>query len=489
MLVKRAAGVAVVSFWVVMNGWLLQRQLSAPPAPIALPAIRALAGPVEEWWGIYYRGEKIGYATQAIRPGEPGYRIADYAIMRLRLLDTTRTAVTRLNVEVDPEWALERFDFDLQSDGVRFKARGRAAAGRLVLEVESAGHATKREIPLTQTPYLPAALKPFIATQQLQPGKEYYFSTFDPASLSQQVTTVVVEGREQIRVGDRTEPAMRVRQKFRGISVVSWLDGAGGTLREESPAGFTLVRQSPNEAKAMPSGPRAVPLDLIAATAIAPDRPVEHPERLRRMRLRLGGVETMNFPMLGLGRQKLRGDVLEIRREELQDLRFVRLPVRDRMLASYLQPTPFLQSDHPKIRDLASRIVGRERDAREAAERIRRWVHRELAKQPTVSVPNALQVLELKRGDCNEHTVLFNALARAAGLPAKTVVGVAYVRNAFYYHAWSEVWLGQWVSLDATLDQFPADAAHVKFLEGDIDRQIDVLQLIGRLSIRVIEAS
>jgi hypothetical protein len=30
---------------------------------------------------------------------------------------------------------------------------------------------------------------------------------------------------------------------------------------------------------------------------------------------------------------------------------------------------------------------------------------------------------------------------------------------------------------------------HVKFIEGEIDRQIDILQLIGNLKIDVIEAS
>ena len=35
----------------------------------------------------------------------------------------------------------------------------------------------------------------------------------------------------------------------------------------------------------------------------------------------------------------------------------------------------------------------------------------------------------------------------------------------------------------------PADATHVKFVEGDIDRQVDILQLIGNLKIQVIEAS
>ena len=98
-------------------------------------------------------------------------------------------------------------------------------------------------------------------------------------------------------------------------------------------------------------------------------------------------------------------------------------------------------------------------------------------------------MLQTKKGDCNEHTVLFNALAKAAGVPARTAVGVVHLRGAFYYHAWSEVWLGEWISIDAALNQFPADPTHIKFLEGEIDRQIDILQLIGNLKIQIIEAS
>ena len=165
------------------------------------------------------------------------------------------------------------------------------------------------------------------------------------------------------------------------------------------------------------------------------------------------------------------------------------LPSQDKRLVSFLQPTPFLQSDNPAIGSLAGEIIGAEKDARKAALRIKDWVYKNIAKKPTISIPNALEVLQTRKGDCNEHAVLFNALARAAGIPAKTVVGVVYMRGAFYYHAWSEVWLGDWVSLDPVFNQFPADVTHVKFLEGDIDRQIDILRLIGNLKIAVIEAS
>ena len=484
MLVKRSIGVAIVLFWCLMTFLLLKRQWWTAPAPINLRGVEAITEVSEEWWSIHYRGEKIGYASQTIEPKVPGYRLKDESLLRLNLLGTSQTAATRLSMEVDKEWVLENFDFDLQSNELRFRARGRVAPGKLILEVVSAGNSTRQELPLTQPPYLSAALKPLAATQQLEPGKEHFFSTFDPATLSNQITSLTIEGREEIRLGDRVEPAMRIRQRFKGLSVVSWIDGQGRTLKEESPGGFAIIRATRQEAKSL-DGSRSVPLDLISQTAVRPNAPIADPEAKDALRLKLSGFELANF-VLHSGRQRLDGDRLEIRRETFDPRKSFSVPLQDPRWKSFLQPTVFLQSDHPEIRSLAAKIIAGEKDALKAAIRIKNWVYREIAKVPTVSVPNALDVLKSRRGDCNEHTVLFNALARAAGIPARTAVGVVYLRDAFYYHAWSEVWLGEWISLDSVLNQFPADVTHVKFLEGDIDRQIDILQLIGNLKIEVL---
>ncbi len=485
MLVKRSIGVAIVIFWCLMNFLLLKRQLWTAPAPINLRGVEAITEDSEEWWSIHYRGEKIGYASQTIEPKAVGYRLKDESLLRLNLLGTSQTAATRLSMEVDKEWVLENFEFDLQSSDLRFRARGRVTPGKLMLEVISAGNSTRHELKLTQPPYLSAALKPLAATQQLEPGKEHFFSTFDPATLSNQITSLTIERREEIRLGDRIEPATRIRQRFKGLSVVSWIDGQGRTLKEESPGGFAIIRATRQDAKSL-DGSRSVPLDLISQTAVRPNAPIADPERKDSLRLKLSGFDLANFVLHG-GRQRLEGDRLEIRREIIDPRKSFSVPLQDPRWKSFLQPTAFLQSDHPDIRSLAAKIIAGQKDARLAAVRIKDWVYREIAKVPTVSVPNALDVLKSRRGDCNEHTVLFNALARAAGIPARTAVGVVYLRDAFYYHAWSEVWLGEWISLDSVLNQFPADVTHVKFLEGDIDRQIDILQLIGNLKIEVLE--
>jgi transglutaminase-like putative cysteine protease len=96
-------------------------------------------------------------------------------------------------------------------------------------------------------------------------------------------------------------------------------------------------------------------------------------------------------------------------------------------------------------------------------------------------------------GDCNEHTALYVALARAAGIPSRIAVGLVHVRGAFYYHAWPEVYLagpagrGAWWPVDPTFDQFPADATHVRLTRGGLDRQAALTQVLGRLKIDILE--
>jgi Transglutaminase-like enzymes, putative cysteine proteases len=115
-------------------------------------------------------------------------------------------------------------------------------------------------------------------------------------------------------------------------------------------------------------------------------------------------------------------------------------------------------------------------------------VYDHIQKIPVVSIPSAVDVLKTREGDCNEHTVLFTALARAAGIPAKMNVGIVYMNGRFYYHAWPAVYVGTWVDMDPTFGQTIADGTHIRLIEGDLNRQLDVIKLIGKIKLEVIEA-
>jgi transglutaminase-like putative cysteine protease len=155
-----------------------------------------------------------------------------------------------------------------------------------------------------------------------------------------------------------------------------------------------------------------------------------------------------------------------------------------------------IESDAPEIIAEAQLAVAGASSPRDRAERLTRYVNALLEKKPTISIPSALEVLRTKIGDCNEHTALYVAMARAAGIPARIAVGLVYMRGAqgaFYYHAWPEVYLdegngrGLWLPVDPTLNQFPADGTHLRLVRGGLEQQAAIVPLIGRLRITVLD--
>jgi transglutaminase-like putative cysteine protease len=253
------------------------------------------------------------------------------------------------------------------------------------------------------------------------------------------------------------------------------------TIKEESALGYVLMNESRTEALKRDTGGPVV--DIISLTMI-PSDPIKDSSQVTYLRARLKGVPLQGF-QLDNDRQKLREDVVEVRTEDRRAA--YRLPYSGKELADYLQPNALVQSDDKKIREQTARILSGEKNSVEAAKKLNDWVYSALKKKPVVSIPSAVEVLERREGDCNEHTTLYTALARAAGIPARMAAGIVYMENGFYYHAWPEVWVGTWMAVDPTFNQFPADATHIRFVTGNLDRQSDIIRLVGKLKVEVLE--
>jgi transglutaminase-like putative cysteine protease len=179
--------------------------------------------------------------------------------------------------------------------------------------------------------------------------------------------------------------------------------------------------------------------------------------------------------------------VLRVAREELPLAMPLPIAASDEARA-FLAPSPLIESDDAAIVARARAIVGDTRDAIAAARRLVDWVATHVEKAPTLTVPSAREVLSARRGDCNEHAALLTALARAAGIPARVVAGTVYAGDGFYYHAWTELWFGRWVSADSVFAQLPADATHVKLALGDAEHYATLAGMIGKLAFALEEA-
>ncbi|MFC1789208.1 transglutaminase-like domain-containing protein, partial [Thermodesulfobacteriota bacterium] len=151
----------------------------------------------------------------------------------------------------------------------------------------------------------------------------------------------------------------------------------------------------------------------------------------------------------------------------------------------FLMPSPFIESDHPKIENLANKILSADDSTVIKAKKLVAWLHNNIEKRPVLSLPDALATLENRVGDCNEHAVLLAALARASGIPAQIEAGLVYLNGRFYYHAWNLLYIGQWVTADSVLGQVPADVTHIRFSSGAMQKQLDLMGIIGKIKLKV----
>ena len=446
-------------------------------------------GSAAQWRGVYYRGEKIGFTVGQILPNDDGFELQEDGRLQMSLLGATSAAVLKTTARVDKAFALKSFNFSLDPGTGPIIVAGTLDGVTLTLAITSGGRTRQEVRTLAEPPALMLSFARRLASEGLTEGARHQWTMFDPATMRNAPVTVVVGAREVVRVDERPVPAFRVDLSFGGLQTTSWVTDTGEVVREESPMGLLTVAESSERAVAM-AVPRGVQVDLLEAAAVVPvsKQRIENPRDVQRLRLRLEGADLSSPDLQGVG-QRVDGDVIEIL--DARGLsrgawhRSTCRPTCSRSPSSKATP----RKSRPRPRARSRGITG----VRERAERLTRHVNALLEKKPTVSLPSALDVLRTRVGDCNEHTALFVALARAAGIPARISVGLVSVRSAFYYHAWPEIYVdegkgrGLWLPVDPTLNQFPADATHLRLARGGLDKQVAILPLIGRVKMTILD--
>jgi hypothetical protein len=274
-----------------------------------------------------------------------------------------------------------------------------------------------------------------------------------------------------------------VRMKVQGASFDTEVL-ANGTLVRGKIGGLLEVRaESLAAAKKLDTGQ----IDMLAASCVPVDKHLGHPKRVRTLVLEVADAGDFVFPTSH--RQQVRQEngktVLQLRKD-FPVTEAVPLSPQDRQ--QFVRSTPTLQSDQGAIRNLAKKILNGEKDPVKAAGLLQRWVYRKLRKTMAANSTTALEVLDNLAGDCTEHTLLFVALARAAGIPAREVGGLMFAdigKPTFGWHAWAEIHDGkQWVTVDPTWNEVFVDATHIKLSEGSED--LLWVNVAGKLKLHVV---
>ncbi len=487
--VTRPLSFVVLAAWIVTMGVMINRSyLQASPMNLATDLARY--GSTAQWRGVYYRGEKIGFTVSQVQVTDEGFELQEDGRLQFSLLGAVTPAVLKTSARVDRNFALQSFDFSLDPGTGPMAIAGRLDGLRLSLNISSGGGTRTETRDLTEPPALMLSVGRRLANEGLVAGARRQWTVFDPATMQNSPVTIAIGEREVVRAGvGRPMPAFRVQMSYSNLTSTAWVTDTGEIVREESPMGLITVLETQEQATALAVS-NSMREDMLEASAIVPAmgrNTIVDSRNVVKLRLRVTGADLANPDLQGDG-QRIDGDVIE-----LIDPRQLGASPTPADLDRYLKPETFIESDAPEITAEAERLVQGVTGVRARAERLTREVNSLVEKRPTVSLPSALEVLRTRVGDCNEHTVLFVAMARALGIPARINVGVAYVRGAFYYHAWPEVYIdegngrGLWLPVDPTFNQFPADATHLRLARGGLDKQTAILPLIGQVKMTVVD--
>ncbi|HNV74487.1 MAG TPA: transglutaminase-like domain-containing protein [Gemmatimonadaceae bacterium] len=504
--------IGILAAWGAGIAAFAQREMSRSPRE-KLAEIAARVAPGATYFAVERAGAHVGFASNTIDTIPGGLQVTDYLVADLAVGGTMQRTTAQSVVRLSRGLALRDFTLTFGSDAQAVRATGRTVGDSIleyVVQAPGAPGDTSR-VRLTGPLLLPTLVPLAVALgEPPEVGNTYTIETFDPTTMSARAMPVSIRAESLFVLVDSAafDPNSRrwlgahadTVRGFRvtasdGGSFDTWIDEMGRMITMQAPAGISMRRTAyevafENWRTASPlRARRTEPTeDLWSVTAISAGVLANVP-LLDTLQLRVRGVDLARLPVHG-GSQTVRGDTVMIRRDSPLTLRpSFPLPPSAATRARFareLRAEPLLEVEHPAIVALAKRLKGRDAMADAVTQRLMTWVHDSLAKEPSVTLPSAVATLRSRAGDCNEHAQLFVALARAVGIPARTISGVVAIDGKFYYHAWAEVMLQRWVGVDPTLGQFPTDASHLRLLTGGLAAQTELARVIGRLDLTVL---
>ena len=487
---KLVVPAGIILFWLVMVGALLYREVVVPALRPRINVSR-VTRTENAWMGLFFGDRRVGFIHWTTNPDsrgdDAGFRLDVLARMTMPLFGQSASLSLNGNAWQSGYYGLRDFDFTLRSGDNEMRIEGKVANDTLDARVHTGEDSYPLKIPVRHELLLGGGMGlGSLSMPVLEPGQSATIDTFDPSTMGVAPAKIEALEVQTITVGGNSVDTIVMATTVGGVTTKAWVTREQEVVRAETPFGITVQKITADEAVApLPPGEGA---DLLRAVSIKPTG-ISPPPDARRMRVRFSGIPADRMPP-DTPVQRREGDVWTVTEPDPDKRALEAEPLTGPDVQKYLASDAFITSDHAKVKALAKEVTGDAQDDWDRAVLLLGWVYENIEKKRALSMPNALDVLRARQGDCNEHAVLFTALARAAGIPARVAIGLAWddELKAFGYHAWVEVFAQRWLPMDPTFGERAADATHIKLLDGSIEDWPRLLGYVGSLRIEVLEA-
>jgi len=466
-----------------------------PPEPLRMKGLNDL--PYRELWaGIVFNGEKVGFSHLKIVPlaGEGLFRLESEANLRIRFLGLSKRISMKSEDVVRADLTSQSFRHEISMDDKTLAVEGHVKDGMLRTEQRSGKERKAAEKRLEAPLYPTAVINLYPVLKGLEVGAGYRYDVYDPQTQSVTAVSQTVAAFERSRELD-IEPSWKVKTSMMGQDVETWINPKGEAVFELGMKGVLITyRESEAEARRYLSQASLNKKDLILDfSVVKTEKPLACPREAAFLEVSLAGIAG-ELPLLqGPGQEAEQNPkdpasiIYRIRRNPGYPAK-ISGPQYSIDGYRWTLPASQIESDHPEMRHTAREVTKGISDPLAKVQKLAKWVADEVKDEPVDSF-SALEVLHTKKGECQAHTMLYTALARAAGIPTRMAGGIVYMEGVgFLYHAWAESDVGGWVSVDPTFNQVGVDATHIKFVEGPSWISIVPLgRVVGRVKATVID--
>ena len=448
----------------------------------------------KDWFGIYMQDNKIGYGSIELVKDNQNRWVANtemtFSFLMHQMPTNMSSSETRIYAGNNAELVYNKFINTNDAGVITVEGEIQEKVYNVVINI--AGQKTiKSFTPPVETLSDVLKIEMLAADGKLKVGDKFEISTFEaePPMTSKFIHLMEVEDKHQLVFSGVSTDVYIVSDSLPAIGVKAQItvDINGNILQQGfAPLGM-VIRSEPEElAKQLDSD-----YDLLANNIIKAENGPTNPRDIDSAVYIISGYDVSSIPESDwLTVKTFSPDSAEISIGRNEFIKYEQtIPVTDDRYNIYLQPEPLIQSDSEEIIELAIKIIGDESNAFRAALLINDWVHDNIRKEFSPDISNALQTLKTGRGDCGEHSALTVALLRASGIPSRIAAGAAYWPggNGFAFHAWTEVYVGDWIQMDPTWGETFADATHIMLARGGLENQVGpVLNALIGLKIRFL---
>jgi hypothetical protein len=452
----------------------------------------------ELWQGFVFNGEKVGFVHLKIEPlaGKEHYKIFSEAHMRIRFLGMDKKITMKSEDVIKPDLGLVSFHYEQNMDEKTLMLDGKITDGNLMVVQYTGNDVKTTETKLASPLYPTSVINLYPLLRGMNVADSYQYPVYDPQTQS------IVDVSQRVLTFEKSkeldlEPAYKLETRMLGHDVSSWINLRGETIFELGMGGVLITyKETEERAKSFLAEASLNKKDLIFDfSLIKTDKPITCPRKAAFLEAFVEGITGVLPPLQGHQQQVLEKQIdgkpmmaYSIRAAVSPKQNIPEVPLSEKDRYFYLATSHHIESDHPEIRKVAEETIKGAATPREKVERLTRWVSDEV-KDEAVDSFSALEVLHNRKGECQAHTMLYAAMARAAGIPTRLAGGIVYMEGmGFLYHAWAESYLDGWTAVDPTLNQVGVDATHIKLVEGQDWTSLLLLgKVIGQIKVRIVD--